>query len=242
MIRSRTESTAVDFDRFASCYDQLLQDPLRSDFASDPLHFYRRKWEVLERLLTRLGRRPQSMAWLDVGCGQGEFLELAGSHFATAVGCDPSSRMLSRGSSFDNRAQQHPCELPFPSQSFDLVSAICVYHHVPPSARPFLTLDIRRVLRPGGLFCVIEHNPYNLVTRRIVRRCPVDADAKLLSTQMGRKLFKESGLSCIWSEYFLFLPEKWFRKFHHLEPLLRRIPLGGQYVLVGRLPASRNTA
>jgi len=70
------------------------------------------------------------MTWLDVGCGRGELLGLSGANFAGAAGCDPSLAMLSCGGHFVTRTQTHPTELPFPSHSFDLVSAVCVYHHV----------------------------------------------------------------------------------------------------------------
>lgn len=222
----------AEFDHYASSYDQLLEDPLRTGFASDSLHFCRRKWLVLDRMLRSAGRQPASMAWLDVGCGRGEFLELVGSHFADAAGCDPSGGMLSFGRSFVTHNQPDPTELPFPSCSFDLVTAVCVYHHVPGDARSALTSEIRRVLRPGGLFCMIEHNPYNPVTRVIVNRCPVDADAELLSLNTATKLVRASGFRPAASEYFLYLPETWFEKLSGMEAILRRVQLGGQYALL----------
>jgi SAM-dependent methyltransferase len=231
-----------DFDHFASSYGELLQDRLRSGFASDPLHFHRRKWIVLERLLRTLNRPPESMAWLDAGCGQGEFLQLAGPHFARATGCDPSAEMLSHGRSFATHRQPHPSELPFASQSFDLVTAICVYHHVDRSARQDLTREIRRVLRPGGLFCLIEHNPRNPVTRRIVSRCPVDAGAEILSLRAAMEIVRDSGLHALRSEYFLYLPQMLFRMLPDFEALVRKIPLGGQYVLVSRAPGRAHAA
>jgi ubiquinone/menaquinone biosynthesis C-methylase UbiE len=233
MSQSAIERLAeAEFDQFASTYDQLLEDPLRIGFASDPLHFCRRKWLVLDRMLRSIGRQPEAMTWLDVGCGRGEFLELAGSHFADAAGCDPSGGMLSFGRSFVTHNQPHPTELPFPSRSFDLVTAVCVYHHVPVDARSALTSEIRRVLRPGGLFCIIEHNPYNPVTCAIVKRCPVDADAALLSLNTAKELTLASGLRPGASEYFLYLPETWFHKLSGVETVLRQVPLGGQYALL----------
>ena len=227
----------AEFDHFASSYDQLLEDPLRVGFASDPLHFCRRKWIALDRMLRGVGRKPETMSWLDVGCGRGEFLELAGEHFSEAAGCDPSGGMLSYGRSFVTHSQPHPTELPFPSRSFDLVTAVCVYHHVTPDARPALTSEIRRILRPGGLFCIMEHNPYNPVTRMIVNRCPVDAEAELLSLNTAEELVRSSGLQPASSEYFLYLPETWFRKFSGIEAVMRQIPLGGQYALLARTNA-----
>ena len=36
----------------------------------------------------------QAVAWLDVGCGQGEMLRLGQMDFKSAVGCDVSEGML----------------------------------------------------------------------------------------------------------------------------------------------------
>jgi SAM-dependent methyltransferase len=231
-IRDKSE-----FDRFAFSYDQLLRDTFRNGFASDPAHFHRRKWLVIQRLLAKVGRRPQLMDWLDVGCGQGQLLELASAHFASSSGCDPSAQMLSHRASFTTRHQLNPYELPYPSQSFDFVTAVCVYHHVARNLRTMLTREIRRVLRPGGLFCIIEHNPYNPVTRQIVKRCPIDAHAELLSLSYARTIVEDSGFKASESEYFLHLPERLFSLLGCLESLFRKVPLGGQYAIIAEKPA-----
>jgi SAM-dependent methyltransferase len=83
--------------------------------------------------------------------------------------------------------------IPFGDSDFDFVTAVCVYHHISPSARPALTLEVCRVLRPGGVFCMIEHNPLNPITRLIVSRTPVDADAILLPAKEGQRLVFERG-------------------------------------------------
>src|SRR6266702_7658965 len=83
------------FDRYAHSYAELLEDPIRNRFAHDPLHFHRRKWFLIERLLKRSGVTLTTQRWLDVGCGRGELLKMAGSNFAQAIGSDPSAGMLS---------------------------------------------------------------------------------------------------------------------------------------------------
>ena len=119
-----------EFDQFASSYDELLDDPLRNRFASDPIHFHRRKWHLIQRLLQSRGLETESRKWLDVGCGRGELLELAGKNFALAFGCDPSARMLSSHTSFKTYEQASPVELPFEDGTVDFVTAVCVFHHV----------------------------------------------------------------------------------------------------------------
>jgi SAM-dependent methyltransferase len=232
-----SEKTPAEFDRYASSYAELLDDPIRNRFAKDPLHFHRRKWLLIERFLKRAGGTLSTQRWLDVGCGRGELLEIAGGHFAQAIGCDPSGGMLSSNPSFRVHEQPSLVELPFEDRSVDVVTAVCVYHHVHGIARMLLTREIKRVLTPGGLCCIIEHNPWNPVTRAIVKRCPVDADAELLTARATSRLLREAGFQPLSTDYFLYLPEKIFHQFGFLEGMLRRPPLGGQYALLARAPA-----
>jgi SAM-dependent methyltransferase len=138
--------------------------------------------------------------------------------------------MLATGnSSFEVRRQMSPAGIPFDSQAFDLVTAVCVYHHVQPTDRLDLTAEIRRVLKPGGLFVMIEHNPFNPITQAVVNNVPIDKDAKLLSARRARSLASAAGLQPVGVEYFLYFPKFLYSPMRHLESLLRRFPLGGQY-------------
>jgi SAM-dependent methyltransferase len=112
---------------------------------------------------------------------------------------------------------------------------VCVYHHVPPASRAALTAEVRRVLKVGGVFALIEHNPFNPATRLIVSRTPVDAGALLLRPSESRRLLRASGFEVEEQRYFLYLPGSLYRRFGAIETLLARAPLGGQYVLFGRL-------
>ena len=228
------ENTNPEFDQYARSYDGLLEDPIRASFAQDPLHFHRRKWIVLERFLNRAGVNPKTQRWLDVGCGRGELLDLASANFARAIGCDPSHGMLVSGARADVFQQPSQVELPFEDNSADLVTAVCVYHHVHGEARALLASEIRRVLEPGGLCCIIEHNPWNPVTRAIVKRCPVDVDAELLTARTAATLLKSAGFERVSADYFLFLPERLFHRMGSVDAMLSKLPLGGQYALLAR--------
>jgi SAM-dependent methyltransferase len=215
----------------------LLDDPLRSRFTSDPIHFHRRKWILIERLLKRAGVTPEALRWLDVGCGRGELLKLAGSNFAVAAGCDPSVAMLPVNAPYKIYVQKSFVELPFQDNSFDFVTAVCVFHHVHGEDRRLLMNEIRRVLTPQGLCCIIEHNPWNPVARAIVKRCPVDVDAELLNAREASKLLMASGFVRLRREYFLYLPEGLFHHFSAIERVLSKLPLGGQYAVLAQTPS-----
>lgn len=229
--------TTPEFDQFAPAYADLLDDPIRNRFARDPLHFHRRKWLLIEPLLQRIGRKPETLRWLDVGCGRGELLSMAGSRFASAEGCDPSAGMLPPNAAFKTHVQRSSVTLPLQDASVDFVTAVCVYHHVHGRDRDLLTREIKRVLSPNGLFCVVEHNPWNPATQMIVKRCAVDADAELLTARETRKILVTCGFRPRSTEYFLYLPESLFPSLGKFEKMLSKIPLGGQYVFLAQAPA-----
>jgi SAM-dependent methyltransferase len=225
---------AAEFDNYAATgYNKLLQDPLRDRFGGERFFFERKLW-LLRTLCEQYGKRTQSTRWLDVGCGEGTLLHIGGIHFAKVAGCDVSSGMIGDDKGLDVRQQPSARKIPFPDQSFDLVTAVCVYHHVELLDRPFLTAEIRRVLTSRGLFCIIEHNPLNPVARLIVRRSPIDIHAHLLSAEACRDLGRAAHLQVLMTRYFLYLPEFLYSRLPALEELLAPVPLGGQYAVLFR--------
>jgi SAM-dependent methyltransferase len=125
--------------------------------------------------------------------------------------------------SVSNRASAVLVKLPFDDVTVDLVTAVCVYHHVHGPARALLLREIKRVLTPRGLCCILEHNLRNPVTRAIVRRCPVDVDAELLPASESPQF---AGFEALSTDYFLYLPEKIFDRCSQIERRLRKEPFG----------------
>ena len=223
-----------EFDSYAPAYRNLLQDPIRDRFANGSQFFHRRKARLILDFFARQNESTAGMAWLDVGCGQGELLKIAESSFGRSVGCDPSAKMMEACTGIEMFEQPYATELPFPDRSFDFVTAVCVYHHVPREQRTALTASIYRVLKPGGVFCLIEHNPFNPVTQIIVRRCPVDSDAELLTASTASRLTRSAGLKLIETAYFLYFPERVFNRIGRIEQYLRPLPAGGQFAMFSR--------
>jgi SAM-dependent methyltransferase len=222
----------AEFDEYAASYQKLLHDPLRERFAPGSQFFTRRKWELLQRFLSGRPIPTVDQKWLDVGCGFGDLLRLGKSFFQEARGCDLSPEMLAQAHDLDVHLQKRPDELPYEATSFDLVTAVCVYHHVlSKDMRLRLTSEIKRVLKRGGIFCLIEHNPLNPITRLIVHRTPMDANAQLLGIAESTELLKAAGLSVLGRELFLYLPEALYNRATFIESCFRNIPLGGQYAV-----------
>jgi SAM-dependent methyltransferase len=223
------------FDRLSASYDELLKDPIRDRFTgSDSVFFHLRKRDLIREFFRRRGGGTGEMAWLDLGCGKGELLAAMGGDFRRAAGCDLSSEMMQGIQGAETRRQEDPLRIPYADGEFDFITAVCVYHHVPVTDRPRLTSEICRVLKPGGILAIIEHNPLNPATRLIVSRTPVDDDAVLLAARETRALMKQAGLAVEDQEYFLYFPQALYRRLAPLERLLRNAPLGGQYAVFGR--------
>lgn len=224
-----------EFDHYASSYEALLKDPIRDCFGGGGSSFFhRRRCDLIRSYFRRRGVKTHQLSYLDLGCGKGELLRLLRKDFGRLAGCDPSTEMLDSAEGVDKTLQEDPERIPFGDTQFDLVTAAGVLHHVPPKSRLALVREVARVLRPGGAFAVMEHNPYNPATRLIVSRTPVDANAILLPQRETRQLLQAAGLSVAASRYFLFFPEFAYRHVgDSVEGWLRAFPLGGQYAVFG---------
>lgn len=228
--------TEPEFDVLSDAYAELLRDPIRDRFGRGKSDFFHsRKRDLICDYFRRRRIDSRRLTCLDLGCGKGELLTLLRTEFAEVSGCDPSPRMLEAGgmaaAGIPIRVQRENGKIPFEDAQFDFVSAVCVYHHVPPPLRDSLTAEVRRVLKPGGVFAVIEHNPWNPVTRLIVSRTPVDAGAILLQSSETRELLRRQNFAVDDSRYFLYFPESIYGQLKRLESALRWLPLGGQYVV-----------
>ena len=93
--------------------------------------------------------------------------------------------------------------------------------------------ELARVTRPDGLVVVFEHNPYNPLTRLVVRRCEFGEDARMLRMAEAERLFRENGVTPVDRGYLLLFPSR-RRRVLAVERALRRLPLGAQYYLAGR--------
>ncbi|SDT26854.1 class I SAM-dependent methyltransferase [Bradyrhizobium canariense] len=221
------------FDSYRSNYRDVVQSSI--DFSGLPHSFFMRaKADLLRELIAqRLG--PEKPAMLDVGCGVGSFHPLLRGMVGRLVGIDVSSASIAQAQT-DNREVDYRTfdgkSFPFDDASFDLVTAICVLHHVAPAEWAHFINEMRRAVRPGGLICVIEHNPLNPLTRLAVARCEFDRDAVLLGAGKARKLMAAGGLREIGARHFLLLP--WEAKpARYVEGALSNVPIGAQYAAFG---------
>lgn len=232
LARSQRGDTSAPAD-----YDRLVADPIKAVFSRSGEFFHERKAEIAIDCCRRLlpSRRLQEVRLLDVGCGTGQLLRLLARRFGHVRGCDPSSGMVRQAG---RRAikMPSPMEVPFADCSFDVAVCACVYHHVDSASRLAHVRETARVVRPGGLVMIFEHNPRNPITRRIVARCPIDESAVLIGRGEMAAILQAAGLVVEWSRSYLFLPRGLYRWIGGIERVLGLTGLGGQYCIVARKP------
>jgi SAM-dependent methyltransferase len=225
------------FDEYAGDYDATIQQALGASGESVAF-FAGLRADFVAQLI---GPIVSTFSVLDFGCGVGNMTREVARRLPTAsvVGTDLSERSVatarSRSSEGSNvRYDVTPSDrLPFPDASFDFAFASGVFHHIVPRDRAHWAKELRRILVPGGRFCLFEHNPANPFTTRVVRRIPFDRDAQLIKPRDGASLLEQTGFSVSPVHYYFYFP-RFLRALRRFEPLLRRIPIGAQYFVVGR--------
>ena len=227
--------TRVDFDQYAGQYDAILAAQTNF-FDGDSNYFARYKIELAQQLVGHVD------TVLDFGCGIGRSMPHLREIFpkANIVGCDPSAESLAIA-----REQNPTCSFVSMDElgedyKFDLVIASCVFHHIPPQDRQMAIQYCYSRLKEGGHFIIFEHNPINPVTRHLVKNCPFDTDAVLLSMRETVDRMRNAQLNVYESSYYLFFPQQ-LAAFRPFEKYLRWLPMGGQYFVCASAPKSAQT-
>jgi len=173
--------------------------------------------------------------FLDFGCGVGLTLP----HLAallpelTPVMADQSLESLEQLSSLSHvnfKLLHIERTIPLEDHCMDVALASCVFHHIEPQTRAHWLTELRRVLRPGCSLFIAEHNPFNPLTRFIVSRSPLDANAHLVSARSMCRLCTQVGFKKVAVNYMVYAPPAWCIN-QPLEKILRRLPLGAQYMV-----------
>lgn len=174
---------------------------------------------------------------LDFGCGTGSSFAILREQFPSAeiVGFEPAPglRALAQAAAIKPGARVVDSDALRLDDAVDLVYCNGVFHHIPRNDRDTATSAIARALRTGGLACVWENSPFNPGTRFVMSRVEFDRDAVLLTPGELRRHHQGAGLRPVTTEFHFIFPRV-LRFARPLEPALRSMPLGGQYVVVSR--------
>jgi SAM-dependent methyltransferase len=88
-------------------------------------------------------------SYLDYGCGRGDMLQRVLPRAARACGVDVDPEVLPSIPGVETRVIREGEPLPFPSESFDVITCLEVIEHVADEKQTFR--ELARVLRPGGV-------------------------------------------------------------------------------------------
>jgi len=151
IVPSTTNPDVKRFDKWAATYDQSVLQRL---------YFLPVHSKMLD-LLVREGSKDAPSCIIDVGCGTGRLLRDASARWPEAqlLGVDPAEKMVAEATRLNPNAIFRLASaesLPFPDQTADIVLSSLSFHHWANQKKGLQ--EIVRVLRPGGFFCLADHN------------------------------------------------------------------------------------
>jgi len=222
------------FDAYADSYDEAVNQSL-AFLGMKVDYFTRVKSSYLLDLLEDHFGDTRRLDLLDVGCGVGNYHGLVRPRLGSLSGADVSAACVEQAALRNPSCSYRHYEggrLPFVDHQFDAATAICVMHHVPPEQWTTFAAEMKRVVKPGGLAVVFEHNPVNPLTRRVVSNCEFDEDAVLLRQGKAAALLTGAGFGDVWSRAILSMPCSG-RLSRRLDLQLGRLGLGAQYLARG---------
>lgn len=226
-----SQATNPEFDEYDESYQEVVENAMKFSGMS---HDYATRVKadlIIATALKRFGTL-NNRSILDVGCGIGlTDVHLQGQPWAiSSTDISPKSidqaRVRNPGVNYVVGDEDR---LPFDDESFDVCFTICVMHHVPPQQWTSFLKEMRRVLKPGGIAMILEHNPLNPLTRVVVSKIPFDANAVLLSARTLRGHLRQAQLKPVKSQYFLFSP---WERLGFVDRFFGWLPLGAQYTVI----------
>lgn len=222
-----------EFDKHIKNYRKNLNQTL--SFSGETSDFFAQyKAQKLFSWFPKLQNKKITI--LDYGCGDGTMTNYVQKQFvqATIYGTDPSQLSIEYAAKHHPRitfAHLQKNELNFPANTFDLIYTAGVFHHIPFDEHQYWYSQIMQALKPSGHFILFELNPYNPLTQRTFKRCPIDKNATMLAPRYAKKLLSQPKTHTIKTIYYCFFPA-FLKKLRVFEKYLTWLPLGALYACI----------
>ena len=182
--------------------------------------------------------RFSSIYSLDIGCGIGKAEHFLTSRFGRIVGVGISKDELTVAQSRDLHNCEYICvdalELPFKSDSFDIVTNFSLFHHFDFREQVKVLRNVRKIMKKHGLVIMFDYNPYNLVAQYTINTEIEEEGSVLLSKRQMENAYNEAGLTVLESKYVIFAPKRLSFLDKVGESVAGRIPIGGKFMVVGQ--------
>ena len=229
------------FDRVARDYEKIHNRSLPPGVRS--ADFIRQRVANVIRWLSD-GYVGKEFLYLDFGCGNGRMLKslLASDAVKPLVeqgrlrlfGFDTSVESIHEAKSLmgDDRVCLVSDLNHLPRDvRFDFVISCHVFHHIPPAERAEAVERLASRMKLSSRLVIWEHNPFNPMTRMLVKMCPFDGDARLLTLSTTKTLFGKNSFRYREHAYVNVFPPRWLRlnAVSATEVKLSRLPIGAQY-------------
>jgi SAM-dependent methyltransferase len=178
-------------------------------------------------------KAPSSI--LDFGSGIGNSIPYFREYFPQSelFCCDVSTRSMEISRKrFPGKEKYLKIDerIPALDHSFDSAFTACVFHHIPHDDHNKWIGELRRVMQPGGVLVIYEHNPLNPLTIRAVNNCPFDVNARLIRAGKMKRLLVDLGWRDTIVEYKIFFPAA-LKSLRFAEKYMRSIFFGAQWRL-----------
>ncbi len=225
---------ATFFDQYSDQYKQLLAASTGTNVESAGYFATRKIHHVCRSLPVDLDVK----SILDYGCGIGLSLMPLRQAFPKAriVGVDPSEACLQVA--LEHHNDQNVELMPLSNfqcvqyeDAFDLIFLGCVLHHIDDDEHKNVLRMLNSRCSIGGRIAIVEHNPGNPYTRKIVKNCPFDEGVKLISSRYLKHLLISTGWEKPSRKYITFIPP-FLKRISMLEDRLGWCPAGAQYLLM----------
>lgn len=186
---------------------ELIQNYVEASFDSQVESEFAAKTYVkyLAKLKMLRGKKV-----LDIGCGDGSFLELARMSGASSVlGVEPSRGALSSAGEMKAFIREESIESCKFGEEFDLVTCFQTLEHM---SRPAEALSVMSgAIAPGGYIAVVCHDRLSIVNRVLGRKSPIfDIEHLQMFSRHGLEaLIRRAGFDVI-----------------HSKSIMNRYPLG----------------
>lgn len=226
----------MEFDAVAADYREILDRAILIS-GENSRYFAEQRVHILRGILGR--RVGDCRSIVDYGCGTGIGVDFLKDQLRPEriVGMDVSQKSLELAAATyqaDSIEFQHVDDHQ-PQSDVDLVFSNGVIHHIAPDDRADVFLRIHAMLRPGGVCAIWENNPWSLPARYCMKVNAFDRHAQMVSARAVRRLFVSSGLRPISTSYHFVFP-RLLAKLRPLEPSVRWMPMGAQYVVLATRP------
>lgn len=144
-------------------------------------------WKSVDDLLDAYVHHGESV--IDIGCGNGRFVESFKKRGITYTGTDISQELLAQAQKkypHEHFVQANMEHLPFPDAHFNHALLVASFHHIPSHEKRVATLrEIARIVKPGGMIMMTNWNLHQLRYWRLHVRTLIDHIFRRSSFERG---------------------------------------------------------